>query len=107
MTIELIETQSKNAFNRALNNLPVRNEPIIEVSQNTDTEILILVLNPNPAENESSFKGYTLAASKWDVFNWYWGTKCSKGVDIDEVLNNDIYTSYAEHYRKDWKEEKE
>ena len=104
MPIELFQTKEKDAFDRALNNLPVHNEPIVEVTQNDDTEILILVLDPNHKDKDSSFKGYTLEATEEDVFKWYWGIEEStNGVIVKEVLNNDIYIQYAEHFRKDWK----
>ena len=60
--IELIETQSKNALNRALNNLPVHNEPTIKAFQNDEDEIVI------DAMFGSEIKTYSLKASKYDVF---------------------------------------
>ena len=99
--IELIETQSKNALNRALNNLPVHNKPTIKAFQNDEDEIVI------DAMFGSEIKTYSLKASKYDVFEWYWGVRSTNGVNVDEVLNSNIYKQYAEHFKNDWEEVKQ
>lgn len=99
--IELIETKTKTAMRNYSNSLPLHNEPIIDAFQNDEDEIVINVTSG------SEIKTYSLAASEYGVFTWYWGDGPTYGVVIKEVLNGEIYIMYAEHFRKDWEEVKE
>lgn len=101
MTIELIEPKTKIAMRNYKPALPLHNEPIIDAFQNDESEIVINVISG------SGIKTYSLAASEYDVFTWYWGDGSTNGVVIKEVLNGEIYIMYAEHFRKDWEEVKE
>ena len=96
MTIELIISS-----NRSYNYLPLHNEPTIKAFQNGEDEIVI------DAMFGSKIKTYTLIASEYDVFKWYWGEESTNGVNVDEVLNSNVYKQYAEHFKNDWEEVKQ
>ena len=97
MTIELIISNG----NKSYNYLPLHNKPVIKAFQNGEDEIVI------DAMFGSEIKTYTLIASEYDVFKWYWGEESTNGVNVDEVLNSNVYKQYAEHFKNDWKEVKE